>query len=236
MTAIRKKGGIFLNSNELKRRALETLKGHWGYPILVCLIGELLTGGLFHYNTNHLPNYIVNHLPHYGFYNYPNINFSFNGSWLLDLILGGPIAFGLCFFFLNFVRSNSEKIEDLFAGFKFFGNTFVLNLVMSIFIFLWSLLLIVPGIIAAISYSMSFYILCDNPDMDAMEALRQSKELMEGNKEAFFSFWLSFLGWFILSVATCGIGFLFSIPYYRTAKTNFYLQLKYENYNNSNNY
>lgn len=223
-----------MDNTELKRRALESLKGRWGYPILVCLLGSLLTGELFNYSTNHLPSFVPNFLPHWGNLNFSRVNYNFNAGGLLGLILGGPIAFGLCFFFLNFVRNNTEKIEDLFAGFKFFGNTFVLNLVMGIFILLWSLLLIVPGIIAAISYSMSFYILCDNPEMDALEALRQSKELMNGNKEAFFSFWLSFLGWFILSILSCGIGFLFSVPYYRVAKTNFYLQLKYQNYYDEN--
>lgn len=99
-------------------------------------------------------------------------------------------------------------------------------LLIGIFIFLWSLLLIIPGIIAAYRYSMAFYILNDNPKMGAMDALRESKKMMVGYKGKLFFLSLSFIGWTILSVLTLGIGFLWLIPYMNTTTANFYQNLK----------
>jgi len=97
---------------------------------------------------------------------------------------------------------------------------------MLVFTLLWALLLVVPGIIAAIRYSMAYYILNDNPEIGAMDAIRRSKEMMEGHKMRFAEMWLSFLGWFLLGIFTFGLGMIYAIPYYRAAKANFYLDLK----------
>jgi len=93
---------------------------------------------------------------------------------------------------------------------------------MIIFVLLWSLLLIVPGIIAAFRYSMSFYILADNPDMGIMEAINESKRMMRGNKWKFFCLNLSFIGWAILGVLTLGIGYLWLTPYIEVTMIAFY--------------
>ena len=85
--------------------------------------------------------------------------------------------------------------------------------------------MIVPGIIAGIKYSMAYYIVNDNPEIGGLEAIRRSKEMMEGHKMRFFEFWLSFLGWFILGIATFGLGMIYAVPYYRAAKANFYSDL-----------
>ncbi len=73
---------------------------------------------------------------------------------------------------------------------------------------------------------MAFYIMHDNPELTALEAIQQSKEMMVGHKARLFSLWLSFLGWFILGLFTFGIGFLYAMPYYNAAKANFYEDLK----------
>ena len=80
--------------------------------------------------------------------------------------------------------ANNEtiKVENLFNGFKDFARTFSLHLINSVFIFLWSLLFIIPGIIKALSYSMSYFILQENPNLSANEARKESMRLMEGNK------------------------------------------------------
>ncbi|MPN61797.1 hypothetical protein SDC9_209541 [bioreactor metagenome] len=93
---------------------------------------------------------------------------------------------------------------------------------MTIFVILWSLLLIVPGIIAAIRYSMCFYILADNPDIGIMEALNESKRMMRGNKWKYFCLNLSFIGWGLLCICTVGIGFLWLTPYVETSVIAFY--------------
>ena len=233
------KGGIILTNSELRQRALDSLRGRWGYPILVCLLAGLLSGhGIrFYYDSPRL--FRTWHFSHNYFnFSWPsiiNFNFFFEPGSILWLLIGGAVSFGLCAFFLKFVRTRNEQIEDFFSGFKFYGNTFVLNLLKGIFISLWTLLFVIPGIIAAISYSMSFYIMVDNPDIDPMEAIRQSKEMMYGNKERFFELVLSFIGWFLLSVITCGIGFLFLTPYFEVTVANFYEELKFERYYSQNN-
>jgi uncharacterized membrane protein len=95
-----------------------------------------------------------------------------------------------------------------------------------IFIFLWFLLLIIPGFIAIIRYSMSYYIMIDNPGISGLEAIRRSKQMMHGHKARLFSLWISFLGWFILGIITIGLGFLYAAPYFEATLASFYEDLK----------
>lgn len=145
---------------------------------------------------------------------------------ILSLIISGPLNLGAALYFLKLTRGYNPQLEDIFSGFKNFGNAFLLNLLRVIFISLWTLLFIVPGIIAAIRYTMAYYIMNDTPGMSSMEAIKASKELMRGNKGKFFGFVMSFTGWFLLSILTLGIGFLWLGAYYNTAKANFYEDLK----------
>jgi len=97
-----------------------------------------------------------------------------------------------------------------------------------IFIFLWSLLLIVPGFIAALKYSMVYYILADNPQIGVFEAIRESKRITDGHKWELFVLYLSFLGWMILGAITFGVGYLYVTPYMTTTIANFYDKIKGE--------
>lgn len=115
-----------------------------------------------------------------------------------------------------------KKINDLFNGFKEFGRSLVLYLLIGLFVLLWSLLFIIPGIIASYRYALAFYILRDNPQMSASEALNESKRLMDGYKMDLFLLGLSFIGWALLCILTLGIGLLWLGPYMNTAYTNFY--------------
>ena len=99
---------------------------------------------------------------------------------------------------------------------------------MNVFIFLWSLLLIIPGIIKSYSYAMTPYILVDKPELSANEAIEESMRLMSGHKFDLFYLQLSFIGWFILALLTAGIGFLWLTPYYNSTVASFYLSLKAE--------
>ena len=101
-------------------------------------------------------------------------------------IIYGPMFLGLHRAILQLVRTKKVKVSTLFSGFKDFGVAFRLVWLEVIKIFLWSLLLIVPGIIAAIRYSMAFFILSDNPNMTASEAINKSKNMIEGRKYEFF--------------------------------------------------
>ena len=147
-------------------------------------------------------------------------------SQIFSLIVAGPLTYG----FVRFIRSlktSSSEISQLFVGFQErFKETFIAHVVTTIFIVLWSLLLIVPGIIAAISYTMVYLVLQDNPNLNAFQAIQESKSMMNGNKMRFFGFALSFAGWFILGILTLGIGLLYAVPYYTSAKIEFYEELK----------
>jgi uncharacterized membrane protein len=204
-------------SSDFKRIALEKLKNNWFNAVFVGIIFALMTNGI-NWTVN------TNHIIRYGFFS--NNNVKVNYGSLLNLILGGPAGLGIATYFLRLLRDEDSSIENVFSGFSSFGKTFVLNLLITIFVFLWTLLLIVPGIIALIRYSMSYYIMYDNPELTATEALDRSKEMMDGEKMNLFVLWLSFLGWFILGTVTLGIGFIWITPYYNAAKTAFYENLK----------
>lgn len=94
---------------------------------------------------------------------------------------------------------------------------------MALFIWLWSLLFIVPGIIAAYRYRLAPYLMAENPNLGIREAVNMSKELMAGHKWRLFCLNLSFIGWGILSALTCGIGDLWLNPYIYAANAAFYV-------------
>lgn len=105
---------------------------------------------------------------------------------------------------------------------KFAGLMFVQSLI----IMLWSILLIVPGIMKAFSYSQAFYIMIDNPDIGIMDALRESKEMMYGYRMQMFVLGLSFIGWILLIVVTLGIASIWVAPYMAVTYAVFYIHLR----------
>ncbi len=143
-------------------------------------------------------------------------------STLYSILISGPMTLGYAMFTISIFRNRETSPAEVFYGFERFGKALGLYIVMSIFIFLWSLLLIVPGIIAAFRYSMSFYILADNPNMGIMEALAESKRMMQGNKWKLFCLYLSFIGWALLCILTLGIGILWLMPYAEVTLIAFY--------------
>jgi uncharacterized membrane protein len=155
----------------------------------------------------------------------PSVNRNFGG--IVNLIIGGPLALGLALYYLGLVRQKkAPAIAVMFDGFRAFGRAFLAQLLMAIFVILWALLLIVPGIIAALGYAMTYYVLADNPGMEAMDALRRSKEMMMGHRGKLFCLGCRFIGWALLGILSLGIGFLWILPYAYVSLTNFYLDLK----------
>ncbi len=148
---------------------------------------------------------------------------------IIGLIIVGPLTVGLSYYLLDMVETNNkgDDFELLIQGFKnSLATSIVSNILVMIFIFLWSLLLIIPGIIKALSYSMTPYIIAEHPDIDAMAAIDKSKEMMHGNKARLFFLYFSFLGWLILCAFTFGIGLFFLIPYVKMTVANFYVDLR----------
>ena len=147
-------------------------------------------------------------------------------TYVGPIILTGPFLLGLAGTFLLTVRGQKPGVNNLFDGFKQFLGSFVAYLLVGIFTFLWTLLLIVPGIIAALRYSQTFFILKDNPELDGLAAINKSKELMKGHKGEFFVLQLSFIPWFLLGCITLGLGFIYVAPYYSLTIANYYENLK----------
>lgn len=138
------------------------------------------------------------------------------------LLISGALALGVAIFWLSLSRTGYATISQVFSGFSRFGTAFLTYLLVMIFVLLWTLLLIVPGIIAAIRYSQVWFVLTDNPQMDALDAINRSKQLMRGNKWKYFCLQWRFFGWALLCVLTMGIGFLWLCPYIAMSQTKFY--------------
>jgi len=147
-------------------------------------------------------------------------------GYIATLLLSGALAFGAATFALSIARKQEAFFKMIFSGFKYYGKTLGLFLLQSIFIFLWMLLLIIPGIIAAISYSMAFFIMSDDPNIEIMEAIDKSKKMMYGYKWKYFCLGLRFIGWIILGILSLGIGFLWIIPYIFISHAKFYEDIK----------
>ena len=145
----------------------------------------------------------------------------------LSIFVLGPLSYGYYVSFLNSKRTGEVvRIENLFDGFKDYACVFLTNLLQSIYIVLWTLLLIVPGIIKSISYSQTFFVLKDNPELKNNAAIERSMAMMEGHKMEYFCLILSFIGWLLLGILTLGIGLLWVNPYIATATAHFYEYVK----------
>lgn len=147
-------------------------------------------------------------------------------SWLGSLIafalslMSTVLAYGFSFYALKVSRNEQASFGELFDGFGLFFKVIFLNIVSGIFVFLWSLLLIIPGIVAAYRYSMAFFVLMDDPDLPIMECIRRSKALTKGRKGSLFVLDLSFIGWRLLSLIPF-VG-VFVQPYCEITKANYY--------------
>ena len=185
----------------LMKAARESLRGKWGLAILTFFIFTLLTSA---------SGTVRSH-----------------GSMLtlgsiLTLIIAGPLALGAAIFSLSISRGKEARLEQLFQGFSNFSNAFLAYLLVILYVILWLLLLIVPGIIAALSYSMTFYILADDPLINAQDALKKSKSMMNGFKLKLFYLFLRFFLLALLCILTLGIGFFWLIPFVHVTMAKFY--------------
>lgn len=208
---------------ELKDNAKQSLRGNWGWAIIVFLITAIIFG-IFTGAGHWLDETYIN-------YDGTNIFYQFAspiGSILLWI--GSFIGLSRNIAFLE-LRDDQKEEKPYMAAFSVFtenrfGPELINFVLVSIFTFLWTWLLIIPGIIKGYSYSMTPYIVKDmvasGKQVSATDGINASKELMKGHKMALFIFDLSFLGWNILAAITCGIGYLWVTPYYQTAKANFY--------------
>ncbi len=145
---------------------------------------------------------------------------------LASLIVAPPLTLGLTMIFLGLTRNESPEVNTLFSGFSYMGPAILLNIMIAVFTFLWSLLFVIPGIIKGISYSMAYFVLADNPELSANEALDESKRITSGHIGDLFVLYLSFIPWFLLGAITCGLALIYVVPYVQATMANYYLELK----------
>lgn len=126
-------------------------------------------------------------------------------SLIYIILVTGALELGLTIFFLAVFRRHDVHVTDIFLGFEKFGKALGLYLFQSLFIFLWSLLFVIPGIVAAFRYSQAFFILADDPTKGIRQCMNESKAMMRGNKWKYFCLSLSFIGWGLLCSIPSGI-------------------------------
>lgn len=205
-----------LNS-ELRAQARERLEGKWGTFVLMTFLMLVIQTIL------QIPGYIGSLLEVLSPENVlASLSFS-NISNILSL-LALPLSWGLTVSLLRNHREESVDLENLFEGFRRgrYVRVFCALFLVNLFTFLWALLLIIPGIMKAFSYALTPYILLDEPELTAKQAISRSCEIMQGRRWKLFCLYFSFIGWGILCLLTFGIGFLWLAPYINASIAAFY--------------
>ena len=193
-----------------KNKALASLEGNWGTAAIATLIVAIISGGI---------SSVVS-LP---FGNDFATGMGVNGIWSLLCL---PLQWGFTVFFLNLIRKEDINYERLIDGYKDFARTFLLEFLYVIAMMIGFCLLIIPGVILSVGLLMAPYILKDDKEISAMDALKKSWEMTKGHKMEIFWLGLSFIGWIILSIMTLGIGFFFLAPYMDTTFAHYYEDIK----------
>ncbi|MEH7442891.1 DUF975 family protein [Bacillus sp. JJ1122] len=208
-----------LSISQIKKKALASLKGKWGMGVLLTITVFLVTtfvpmmaemmmsGGFSAWVDEEEPSTAANLI---------SLFFSF---------LFIPLSVASYWFYLVIARWNDPKISQVFAVYKKWELSLKVigtSILMGIFTMLWTLLLIIPGIIKGIAYSQAFFLMKDNPEYSALEAITESRKRMKGFKWKYFLMNLSFIGWIFIAIFTLGIGFLWLTPYISTANATFY--------------
>ena len=200
------------NNQALMTQALKSLTGKWGIAIGAWLVFFILTDFQvgWEWQGDDGGDYKV-------------------GLKIIGLIIGGPLSLGYTTLILLISRNQKPDFAILFGGFKRFGISFAAYLLRFIFIILWTLLLIIPGIIACLRYSQTYYILSEDENIGPLAAISKSKEMMAGNKWKLFCLYCRFIGWLILCIITLGLAGLYVGPYLSQSCANFYNDLINDN-------
>ena len=193
----------------LKSNAKGQLKGKWGIAVVSFLIGIIVTS---------IFSSIANLVESDGLKLILEI---------LNLLVAGAMTYGLCNISLKFANNSEVQISDVFAGFnsKVYLKTVGLCFLVGITVIIGCILLVVPGIILALMYSQSFFILCEDNDKGIVQCMKESAEMMKGHKCELVVLELSFILWGILCVITFGIASLWVTPYMYVTYANYYKAL-----------
>jgi uncharacterized membrane protein len=214
--------GFGTSNKDLMAEARGSLKGNWGMAVLGYLLFFFLLMSLYAFVAS--AAFFVSITGSKGGPDGAAVGSAINLAVLLvKLLVSGAFVVGFCAFFLGIVQENEARMELLFLGFRRFWKSFACYFFVGLFVFLWSLLLVIPGIIAAFRYSMAYFIIADDEDCGPLEAISRSKEMMKSNKWKLFCLHWRFFGWALFAtVFTFGIGYLWLIPYMQTSFVKFY--------------
>ena len=193
-----------MNRAELKAQAKQQITGKIGILFAISLVIAVLSG---------LATVVLGLIP-------------VVGSVAASIIVTPAFTLSLIRIYLNLANGQTPAVGDSFSGFDDFWSAFKVNFFVGLFTFLWSLLFYIPGIIKAISYSFSFYILAENKGKPALECINESKAMTEGHKMDLFVLGLSFIGWALLCIITFGIAYIWVGPYMQATFVNAYNSLK----------
>ncbi len=220
-----------VSRQEIKKGAKLSLHGHWGMAAAIAAL-NIYCVPLLIYSADNLSNLFRRYQAAVIYL-----------GWAAQFILLACFCLGNACLFLAVVSGRDADTDTFFSAFDNILRTMVLYFLILLFISLWSLLLVFPGIIAAYRYRMAFYILAESPELSPLDAIRISKNMTSGKKWSIFIFDLSFAGWFILSAITGGIAGIYAFPYYSTSMAALYRELKVEyvdrrtsQLNNENNF
>lgn len=189
-----------MSRQELKAKAKEQIKGNIGVLFVIMLIVAFVAG-------------LANVVP-------------VVGSLVSLIVLTPAFTIAMVIIYLKMADGIKPEIAELFQHFNKFWGAFKVTFLTGLFTALWSLLFVIPGIIKSFSYAMAMYILAENPDMPALEAIDKSKAMMDGHKMELFVLGLSFIGWGLLCGITFGIAAIWVIPYMNATMANFYNSIK----------
>lgn len=212
----------------LRQRARERLAGNWGLSIGVAAVAALLGGLLV--GSDFLPELNYSWSRNYSEYREVSEGFriTFSSGAALGFaafILGGVLQLGYARFLLKQHDGQKAEFSDLFSQFDRFGAGFAQQFLRNLYTALWTLLLVIPGIVASLSYAMTPFIMAEYPQLTASEAISRSKALMDGHKMDLFVLRLTFIGWDLLAALTLNIGYLALNPYKNAAEAVFYREI-----------
>lgn len=219
-------------NQELKNSALAALKGNWAPAVLGAIFFTFATCLIT--SPGYCANMAAFDMPFFNSINPKLLKIFSNSSFLLNFFLLYPLSLGYSVAHKELLQNGDAAItrNTVRLAFSDYVRNAVSILLVYLYTILWTLLFIVPGIIKGLAYSLTPFIVKDNPQLSPNQAINLSMKMMKGHKFDLFYLYLSFIGWIFLAILTLGIGLLWVIPYMQTSMAAFYLDVK-NDYNNN---
>lgn len=232
-----------MRSSDFRQRAREALSGNWFVAVVAGVIASLLggvsTGGFsfnFDFSSEDMEGVeLEGMLQQLGITKEMlTVFFAIMGVFaivglvygIICLIIGSGVSVGYAKLNLDIIDGAEASVGTVFSMFGRWKSALWARILIGIRVMLWSLLFVIPGIVASYSYAMVGFVLADHPEMSASEALAESKRIMRGNRWRLFCLNFSFIGWSFLCMFTLGIGYIWLLPYIQAANAAFYREVK----------